>query len=365
MSSEAGAGGPAPGRARIVRVLICDDSLTQRRQVAHSLRRDGRFEVVGEAGDPFEARELIKRVFPDVLVLDIAMPNMDGLEFLRRIMRLRPLPVVMLSSLSAKGSALAIEALSLGAVDCLEKSEAVLLPGKVGLAERLFAAAHVRVSARDCGQELESARPVPVDAAWNGRVILVGGSTGGVEALGSLLGALPIGAPPILIAQHMPAPWLSRLVMRLDDALAARVQLATDGQKLAAGHIYFAPGLDRHLVLAGRPGAYETGLIAARTGLEICPSVDHLFRSAVPVAGDVMALILSGMGGDGAKGMAALRTAGAQTYVQDGASATVNGMPGAALRLGAAEMALPPAALAEKVVEFGMGARPQSPGMRP
>lgn len=332
-----------------VKVLIVDDSPTQRRLLAAQLACDRRLCVVGCAGDAAEARQLIKALIPDVVTLDIEMPGLNGLEFLSRIMRLRPMPVVMLSGLTPKGSQLAIEALSLGAVDCLEKSPELMMAGYGHLADRVFEAAHARP------MPPLHAKPKPVadrPFCWNNHLVMIGASTGGVTALEELFAGFPKDGPPIVVAQHMPASYITRFADRLDGLVRPKVCLGRPGQLVEPGHIYFAPGGDCSLgVRAGMGGAVRLLCSTGGDRLDPSPSVNAMFVSAVPMAKRVVAVLLSGMGRDGVTGMLALRKAGARCLVQARESATIFGMPGAAIAAGAAEAALPLDALAADILK--------------
>ena len=293
------------------------------------LQIDGRFAIVGEAGDPFEAREVIKRTNPDVLTLDVEMPRMDGLSFLEKIMRLRPLPVVMLSTETHKGSDAAVEALSIGAVDCIGKPRADTPNTLLDLPERVFVASNAKTSQRP------GAAPCPPsDFVWNGRAVLVGASTGGVDALERLLAGIPANCPPMLIAQHMPGSFLASFADRLARRVAPDISLARDGERLGQGQIRIAPGGNSHLVMTGSASAPVCRLLEGSKVSGHRPSVDVLFRSALPNAPQTIAVLLTGMGRDGASGMAELRTAGAQTIAQDRDSCVVYGMPRVAEELG-------------------------------
>lgn len=312
------------------RVVVVDDSMTMRAMIVQALLADGRFEVVGEAADPLEAREVIRRANPDVITLDVEMPRMDGISFLEKIMRLRPMPVVMFSTETHRGSRAAVEALSLGAVDCIGKPSSARPEAFADLAERVFVAA---------GAAVAGSRPPPAPRcgagyAWDGRVVLIGASTGGVDALERVLGALPANGPPVLITQHMPASFLASFAERLGPICAMDVGLAEDGAPVIRGRAHLAPGGARHLVLDGRPGRFRCGLSAAEKVSGHRPSVDVLFRSAARHAAWVVPVLLTGMGRDGAEGMAALRAAGAHTIGQDGATCVVYGMPRVAAELG-------------------------------
>ncbi|SDK74913.1 protein-glutamate methylesterase/protein-glutamine glutaminase [Aliiruegeria lutimaris] len=334
------------------RVVVVDDSAVIRALVRRHLTEDGRFIVVGEAGDPFEAREVIKRVNPDVITLDVEMPRMDGLSFLEKLMRLRPLPVVMFSTETHKGSIAAIEALSLGAVDCIGKPNAAAPDTIESLAERVFIASNARIPSRQT-----STAPPPSSYSWNGKYVLVGASTGGVDALERLLAGYPADCPPTVIAQHMPESFLVSFAERLSNRVRPDVTLARDGERLQAGMVRIAPGGANHLVLSEsrkditcrlRPGEKVSGHR---------PSVDMLFRSARPFASRVLAVLLTGMGRDGAYGMLELRQAGAQTIAQDRDSSVVYGMPRVATEIGGANRTLDLDRIAAGILEeTGRGA---------
>ncbi|MDT0683934.1 chemotaxis-specific protein-glutamate methyltransferase CheB [Roseicyclus sp. F158] len=321
-----------------VRVVIVEDSVAMRRILRLELERDGRFDVVGEAGDPYEARAVIRNTSPDVLTLDIEMPRMDGISFLRKLMSLRPMPVVMLSSLTVPGSRAAVEALSLGAVDCIDKASITHDIGRARLPSRIHAAASAQLHALPRANQPLLGR----GRGWDGRAILIGASTGGVRAIERLLAPLPADAPPIAIVQHMPKPFLENFAQRLGALSAVRVSLAHPGAELRPGHVWIAPGGAHHLVVAGQSGGVLTLDLQSggkRSGHR--PSVDALFTSAEPYGPYVVATLLTGMGKDGAEGMARLRRAGAHTIAQSASTCVVAGMPGAAMALGAAIEEIP------------------------
>ncbi|MCX7888106.1 MAG: chemotaxis response regulator protein-glutamate methylesterase [Rhodobacteraceae bacterium] len=327
-------------------VLIIDDSAVMRRLIRAALATDRRLLVVGEAADPIEARGKIKALNPDVLTLDVEMPRMNGLEFLERLMRLRPMPVVMVSSLTMTGSAAAIEALSLGAIDCVGKPSDPRETCSFGdIAERIIAAAGARL--RTAGSRPHSVSDTPYSP--DGRVVLIGASTGGVEALDTVLGGFPANCPPTLIAQHMPAPFLASFARRLNDRIRPSLCLARDGQTIGPGEIVLAPGGTTHLELTST-SPVRCRIVEAANAAGHRPSVDVLFRSARHSASSVLAVLLTGMGRDGAEGMAELRRAGARTLVQDKESSVVWGMPRVALELGAAEDVVPLTGMARAIL---------------
>lgn len=329
-----------------IRVLIVDDSATIRQLIKASLALDPRLLVVGEAKDPYDAREKIKALHPDILTLDVEMPRMSGLEFLEKLMRLRPMPVVMISAETHSGSIAALNALSLGAVECIGKPDAAQLPyGLTNLPDLLCAAAAAQL-------RVPCANPFavpPSDFSWNGRYVFIGSSTGGVDALETVLSGYPENCPPTLITQHMPESFLASFSARLASRIAPSLNLAQDGLPLKQGQVYLAPGGNCHLTVTG--GAVPScRLIPAKKCDGHVPSVDLMFRSALPMAMKSVAVLLTGMGRDGAAEMGRLRHAGARCLAQDEASCVVYGMPRAAIEIGAAEAALPLGQIAEKIL---------------
>lgn len=340
-------GSEAPG-ARI-RVLVVDDSPTMRRILTRVLTNSPGMEVVGEAADPFEAREKIKALSPDVVTLDVEMPRMDGLSFLDKIMRLRPMPVVMVSSQTRKGADAAIEAMAMGAVDCIGKPETGLLDEEMlRLPDAIRAAARARIRPR-AAPEAAAAAAAPV--RFGDKVILIGSSTGGVEALGALVGRLPANCPPCLIVQHMPESYTASFAAHLDKISAATVAVAADREPLRPGRVLVAPGGARHLSLDTRAG-FRCRLEEGPKVNGHSPSVDVLFSSAAGAADRVVAAILTGMGNDGAAGLAELRRGGARTFGQSRESCVVYGMPRAAKEAGAVETELSPAGIAEGILKL-------------
>ncbi|MCX8509906.1 MAG: response regulator [Rhodobacteraceae bacterium] len=341
---------PDPGTQSQVRVLVVDDSLGFQDRINAVLMADGRFCITGFASSALDARAMMVKEPPDVLTLDMDMPGMDGLEFLRRIMRLRPMPVVMLSGMTDRSGDLATQAMREGARDWLGKIQASFAPGPEGLADRLVAAARSWPYGRHGLPLVPIARLTgqKPSARWNGRLVLVGASTGGVEALEKLLGALGTNGPPVLVTQHMPPKFLERMAARLERQLGQPMTIARQGQRAVPGGTYFAPGGDRHLGIISH--GHEVRLCVSDALFGRSSSIAHMFTSALPVANKVVAVLLSGMGDDGAEALLSLRKAGAQCLVQDKESSAIFGMPGAAMRIGAAEKALRPEAIAAEIL---------------
>lgn len=346
-----------------VRVLIVDDSATQRRLLARHIGSDRRFQVIGAAAHAQDARRMIRAGNPQVLTLDIDMPEMDGITFLRQLMRLRPMPVVMLSARTAAGSDAALDALRAGAVDCLEKGADIYRPGPASLCDRLFEAAFAQASLPGVAV---SARP-SFRSDMRGRVsgqrlCLIGASTGGVVALEEILSGLPENCPPIAIAQHMPGRYLARFAARLDRQVRPAVRLAGADETLTNGQVVLAPGDGMNLLIEPDGPAFRTRLTPhiASQGNH-CPSVGQLFRSAVPFADRVLAVLLTGMGRDGVEAMGHLRRAGAVTLAQDKDRCTVFGMPAAALSSGAASRAVPLEKVAAEILLAGLAGQGRVP----
>jgi two-component system, chemotaxis family, protein-glutamate methylesterase/glutaminase len=331
-----------------VRVLIVDDSATMRGIIQAMLQADADIEVVGQAADPLEARQMIKDLNPDVLTLDIEMPNMNGLEFLEKIMRLRPMPVVMVSTLTQEGADLNIAALEMGAFDCIGKP----MGGETGygfssLAATVKGAARSRSKARN-----DKTRGEPVaDYHPDGRVLAIGSSTGGVEALAELIAQFPENCPPTVITQHMPASFTASFAARLDKICAPVVREAKDGDPVEPGRVYIAPGGETHLTIRGL-SRRTCRLTMSDPVNGHRPSVDVLFGSVAETAGAAaVGVILTGMGRDGAKGLLAMKQAGAMTIGQNESSCVVYGMPKAAFELGAVDQQLPLSAIAHAALQ--------------
>ena len=328
---------------RKTRVLIVDDSAVARRAISEALARDPEIEVVGAASDAYVARDQILALQPDVVTLDLEMPRMDGLSFLKILQEYYPVPVVVVSSLTPSGSAKALEALAAGALDVLAKPDGSGNLGQLAnrLAYHVKAAAHSRRAPPRLKLATEPAVPIapPVRPGTFSarRVILIGSSTGGVEALRFLLPRLPNGLPPIVVVQHIPPNFSRILANHLDELCPFTVREAVDGEELQPGLCLLAPG-DFHLALAAAGRGYRVRLTHSPPVHHCRPSVDILFRSAAELAGDqAVAVLLTGMGVDGARGLQSLRAAGSRTLAQDEESCVVFGMPQAAIKLDAAE----------------------------
>jgi two-component system chemotaxis response regulator CheB len=335
----------------MIRVLIVDDSPTMRHLIAAVLGDDAEIEVVGQAADPLEARAAIKALNPDVITLDVEMPNMNGIEFLEKIMRLRPMPVVMVSTLTTAGADATIAALEIGAVDCIAKPSASLPESFQELAAKVKLAARSRV--RPLGDAPAQPRPDPGHAFNPGsHVVAIGSSTGGVEALINVISRFPANCPPTVITQHMPAAFTKSFAARLDRLSAARVCEAEDGAPLKVGQIYLAPGGERHLEVVGH-GSRRCRVQAGDLVNGHRPSVDVLFSSVAKACGDnAVGAILTGMGRDGAAGLLAMRQAGARTLGQDEASCVVYGMPKSAHQIGAVEKQLSLSAIGPEILRL-------------
>ncbi|MFC0686509.1 protein-glutamate methylesterase/protein-glutamine glutaminase [Novosphingobium clariflavum] len=340
-----------------VRVVVVDDSAAMRALLTKLLNHDPLIEVVGQAPEPHAAREMIKALNPDVVTLDVEMPGMDGLSFLERIMRLRPMPVVMCSTLTARGTEATIEALRLGAVDCIAKpsgnpleiaQDGALLRKMVRTAARSSVrAAAVRPAAPHSGHG--AATPAPSAGPLRDVVIAIGASTGGVEALFSIIGALPVDCPPVLVVQHMPAIFTGGFAARLDREARVTVVEAKDGMTLKRGTVYLAPGGSHHMELVGGTSGHVR-LIEGEPVSGHRPSVDVLFRSVSALGSRAVGVILTGMGSDGAEGLLQMRAAGARTMGQSRDTCVVYGMPRAAFERGAVEKEVNLSALPEAIL---------------
>lgn len=335
-------------------VLIVDDSRTMRALIAATLAKDPQLRVVGEAQDPLDAREAVKRLNPDVITLDIEMPKMNGLDFLDRLMRLRPTPVIIVSSLTKQGADVTLRALELGAVDCVAKPNFHDPEAFEQLARCVKAAAKARFKGRE---KTASGLPAtdgdaPQQYHADGRIVAIGSSMGGVEAISSLLSSYPENCPPTVITQHMPPLFTKNFAERLDRQHKPRVLEAADGARLIPGCVYIAPGGPTHLEIAGS-GAPYCSLKRADPVSGHRPSIDVLFSSVARNLGrKSIGVILTGMGRDGAEGLLAMRSAGAETIGQDEATSMVYGMPRVAFEMGAVAQQLPLDAIAKHLLRI-------------
>ncbi|KXS39165.1 MAG: two-component system, chemotaxis family, response regulator CheB [Halomonadaceae bacterium T82-2] len=326
--------------ARKIKVLCVDDSALIRDLMSEIINSHDDMEVVATAPDPLVARDLIKRTNPDVLTLDVEMPRMDGIDFLERLMRLRPMPVLMVSSLTQAGSEVTLKALELGAVDFIAKPQLGIRSGMLEysemIADKLRAAARSRPRAAPRKDAPRAAAPVKAPLISSEKLIIIGASTGGTEAIRQVLEPLPANAPAILITQHMPGGFTRSFAERLDRLCRIEVKEAEDGERVLPGHAYIAPG-DRHLKLARSGANYVVKLDDGEPVNRHRPSVDVLFHSAAVNAGrNAVGALLTGMGRDGAAGLLEMRQAGAHTLAQSEETCVVYGMPREAVALGAA-----------------------------
>lgn len=340
----------SPGQP--VRVLIVDDSAVIRKVLTIGLATDPQIEVVGAAASAQQAREMIGTLCPDVMTLDIEMPRLDGVSFLRELMPTHPLPTVIISSTTQRGAAVTLAALEAGAVDIIAKPSIGVgegLPAIMAeICQRVRAAAQARPATQMPDRlRLAAGRP----ATGTSRMIAIGASTGGVQALAQILQSLPADAPGIVIVQHMPEGFTSAFARRLNDACAITVREARNGDAVTQGLALLAPGGKMHLTVHGRDPNWHVSLTE---GDPVCfsrPSVDVMFRSIARVAGgSVVAALLTGMGKDGAEGLLTIRKAGGVTIAQDEATSVVWGMPAAAVDLGAASAVLPLEAISEALL---------------
>jgi len=353
-----------------IKVLIVDDAALMRKLLTEILSSSPRIEVVGTAADPYIARDKIKQLNPDVITLDVEMPRMDGITFLKNLMRLRPMPVVMISTLTEDGADVTLEALESGAIDYIPKPksdfEHSLSDYAKDIIEKVIVAASVNVSKIE--SRVKSVEQLKVNAKLSvdeilsksssvltkttDKFIAIGASTGGTEAIKEVIMALPAEVPGIVITQHIPATFSTSFARRLDEYSNLRVREARNGAPILPGHVYLAPG-DQHLMVKRTGAKYVCEL---NDGPEINrhkPSVDVLFRSVAQSAGpNVMGIMLTGMGADGAQGMLEMKEAGAFNVAQDEKTSVVWGMPGAAVKLNAAEKVLPLGKIATEIISF-------------
>lgn len=344
---------------RKTKVLVIDDSALVRDILARGLSLDPEIEVVGTASDPYAARDKIVKLKPDVLTLDVEMPRMDGVEFLRRLMPQYPLPVVMVSALTRKGAAITLAALEAGAVDVVTKPSTDIARGLNTmlheLRNKVKIAASVNVSAWKT-QQRTSAKPTRINshalAESTDKVVAIGASTGGTQALRRILQTFPATMPGVVVVQHMPAGFTKHFAESLNALCAMEVKEAASGDRVLPGRVLIAPG-DRHMMVFRSGGTY---VVECRRGPNVCghcPSVEVLFQSVAKYVGsNALGVMLTGMGSDGADGMLAMRQASARTLAQDEATSVVFGMPKAAYERGGAECLLPLDSIASGIINL-------------
>lgn len=361
-----GAREPSMGTSNKTRVVVVDDSALVRSLLTEIINRQPDMQCVGAASDPFAAREMIRTLNPDVITLDVEMPRMDGIDFLSKLMRLRPMPVVMVSTLTERGADVTLRALELGAVDFVAKPKIGVADGLRLLAQditdkvRIAAKAHLRrlqvsppaSEANAEGAPARATAPVAnLGRLSTEKIVFIGASTGGTEATKEVLMNLPPDAPAVVITQHMPAGFTRSYAARLDGLCKIRVAEARDGERILPGHAYIAPG-GLHLSVERSGANYIARVQDGDPVNRHKPSVEVLFKSAARVVGpNALALMLTGMGADGAKAMKEMRDAGSYNYCQDEATCVVFGMPREAIAAGAAHEVLPLAQIAPKLIE--------------
>ncbi|MDH4320332.1 MAG: chemotaxis response regulator protein-glutamate methylesterase [Desulfobulbaceae bacterium] len=329
-----------------IRVLVVDDSAVVRKVFSDELSRERDIEVVGAAPDPYVARDMIVRLKPDVVTLDIEMPRMDGITFLRKLMKYFPLPVIIVSSLTTEGGVLAMEAMDIGAIDVISKPGSAYSVGdmSVQLAEKIRGASRVNMAQRAQDAQGRSASAAPRQLSLTrstNKIIAIGASTGGTEAIKEVLMKFPPTTPGIVIVQHMPAKFTTSFAQRLDSLCQIRVKEAEDGDAIVPGTALLAPG-NFHMVMRRSGARYYVNV---KTGPLVChqrPAADVLFNSVAAYGGaNAVGVLLTGMGKDGAQGLLKMKEAGAKTIAQDEKSCVVFGMPKAAIELGAADKVVP------------------------
>lgn len=340
-----------------IRVMVVDDSAVMRGMLSEIINLHDDLEVVGVASDPLEARDGIKALHPDVLTLDVDMPRMDGLTFLERLMRLRPMPVVMVSSQTREHAEVTLRALELGAVDFIAKpaggGQAGLAAFAEAIAEKIRAAAGARIGlAPGGGASRPAVPPVGLRREAQDRLVVIGASTGGTDAVKEVLVRMPENTPPILVVQHMPEVFTGMFANRMNEVCRIRVKEAEHGEPARPGHAYVAPG-HSHMLAERRAGGYFIRLKQTDPVNRHRPSVDVLFHSAAASAGaGAIGIILTGMGMDGADGIRALKGAGAYNLAQNEPSCVVFGMPKAAIATGCIDKVAAPGDISRHLLEF-------------
>lgn len=349
-----------------IKVLIVDDSALVRQILAEGLAKDPEIKVVGTAHNPYSARDILVRERPDVITLDVEMPKMDGVTFLKKYMNILPTPTIILSALTQKGKKITIEALEAGAVFVVGKPVVGLsddLPAMLGdLRQKIKQAAQIDMSQYlRKNKKYENESPVVLDRSFDestDQVMAIGASTGGVEALTRILPYFPPAAPGIVVVEHMPAGFTNSFAKRLDELSQMQVKEARDGDRIRPGMVLIAPGGEQHLIVKRYGGQYIVKLIEGERISGHKPSVDICFESiAKEVGKNAVAVLMTGMGSDGAEGLLKIRQAGGRTFAQNEATCVIYGMPEVAMRIGAAEKAVPlldiPAVMLNTVQHYG------------
>lgn len=336
-----------------IKVLIVDDSVFIRKLLTEILQADPALQVVGAANDPIEAKEMMNTLNPDVLTLDVEMPHMDGVSFLEKIMRLKPLPVVMISSKTTESADVTLRSLALGAVDFITKPSNFAFKEIENMAdmirEKVKNAAKANLNIQRTKAPARTVAPIAIKSDM---IVAIGSSTGGVEALETILKNLPATMPPIVVTQHMPPYFTESLAKRLNALLPLTVVEAKDGDRLQAGYVYIAPG-GRHLVVKGTKYNTLATLLDTEKVNSHRPSVDVMFQSVAEAFGSkAVGVILTGMGTDGAMGLKAMRDRGAQTLGQNQATCVIYGMPKAAMAAGGVCQELPLNDIAPKLMRY-------------
>lgn len=338
-----------------IRTLIVDDSAIVRKILSEELSKYPDIDIVGTAPDPFVARDKILKLQPEVITLDIEMPRMDGLTFLRKLMKYYPLPVIIVSSLTPKGSKLALEAMEIGAVDVIAKPGGSYSVGDMSdmLVEKIRVASTANISRRS-GREADSERPEPIRALaeTTHKVVAIGASTGGTEALKDVLTRMPPNSPGIVIVQHMPANFTTAFAERLNSLCQVTVKEAEDNDSVTPGKALIAPG-NYHMLLRRSGARYYVEVKDGPRVHHQRPSVDILFKSTAKYAGsNSIGVILTGMGADGAEGLLEMKRAGAKTIAQDEQTCVVFGMPKEAIKVGAADRVVPLGNVAQEILRM-------------
>jgi two-component system chemotaxis response regulator CheB len=344
------------GVLKKIKVLIVDDSAIVRKVFSQELSKYPDIEIVGTAPDPFVARDKILRLKPDVITLDVEMPRMDGVTFLRKLMKYYPIPVIIVSSLTQKGGKLTLEALDIGAVEVIAKPGGSFSVGDMSgqLLEKIRAASKVKMSRenKNSRPESEKAEPMKALAETSHKIIAIGASTGGTEALKEVLSKMPVNSPGILVVQHMPAKFTSAFAERLDSLCQIRVREAKDGDSVIPGTALIAPG-NLHMILRRSGARYYVEVKNGPMVHHQRPAVDILFKSTAKYAGpNSIGAILTGMGVDGAAGLLEMKQAGAGTIAQDEDTCVVFGMPKESIKLGAVDKVVPIYQVAQEIIKM-------------